>query len=82
MAVTRLLSRIREGDASASVEIPRIVYAELRGVARAIFAGRRGGHTLQPTALVHECWLKLDANLDPVEGRPTPSSSRARRCAE
>jgi len=35
------------------------VYAELRRVADAVMAGERGGHTLQPTALAHEVWLRL-----------------------
>ena len=40
-------------------ELPAQVYEQLRGLARARLASERPGHTLQPTALVHEAWLKL-----------------------
>lgn len=63
-SVTRLLGRIRAGDADASTELLPIVYAELRGLAAAVFSDQNPGHTLQPTALVHEAWLKLAPNLD------------------
>src|SRR5438105_5211679 len=39
-------------------ELPAQVYEQLRGLARARLASERPGHTLQPTALVHEAWLK------------------------
>ena len=53
------------GSCKAALE--EQLYAELSGLARRIFATERGDHTLQPTALVHEAWLRLDAgvaNLD------------------
>jgi RNA polymerase sigma factor (TIGR02999 family) len=68
-AVTHLLSRVRGGDAAASGELMGEVYAELRAVAGAVFSGRGAGHTLQPTALVHEAWFKLRGNLDSIEDR-------------
>ena len=46
-----------DGDASGALLTK--VYAELRTIARSKMAGERSGHTLQPTALVHEAWLRL-----------------------
>jgi RNA polymerase sigma-70 factor, ECF subfamily len=57
--VTRLLEAIREGDGSARTRLAVLLYTELRGLARYYFAGERAGHTLQPTALVHEAFLRL-----------------------
>ena len=41
------------------------IYRELRIIASALFRGERGNHTLQPTALVHEAWLRLHAHAVP-----------------
>jgi len=57
--VTRLLAAIQQGDARAGAELLPLVYAELRQLARAKMAREQPGHTLQPTALVHEAWLRL-----------------------
>jgi len=57
--VTRILSSIEQGDAKASEELLPLVYNELRRMAAHKMAGERPGQTLQPTALVHEAWLKL-----------------------
>jgi len=57
--VTRLLQRLREGEHSALDELMPLVYRELRGIAGAFMRRQRPGHTLQPTALVHEAFLKL-----------------------
>jgi len=46
-----------------------LIYQELRGLARAAFASQNRNHTLQPTALVHEAWLKLQGSLDRVRDR-------------
>lgn len=67
--VTVLLSRLREGEAGVVDQLLPLVYAELRGLAGAIFADQRPGHTLQPTALVHEAWLKLHGGLGTIEDR-------------
>lgn len=67
--VTLLLQRAREGDASASERLLPAIYDELHDVARGIFAGQRPGHTLQPTALIHEAWLKLVGNLGTTNDR-------------
>lgn len=57
--VTRLLERINEGDLEARDRLLEVVYARLRRMAGARMRGQRPGHTLQPTALVHEAWMKL-----------------------
>jgi RNA polymerase sigma factor (TIGR02999 family) len=57
--VTRILTDIEQGNAQATDELLPIVYNELRRMAAHKMAGERPGHTLQPTALVHEAWLKL-----------------------
>ncbi len=56
---TRLLSRIEEGDPLAAEQLLPIVYAELRSRAAAYFRSPAGNETLQPTALVHEAYLRL-----------------------
>ncbi len=56
---TRLLNRIQAGDEGATAELLPLLYDELKRIARENMARERGGHTLQPTALVHEAWLRL-----------------------
>lgn len=58
-AVTRLLCRIQEGDGAATDDLLPLVYAELRRLASARLKHEAQGHTLQPTALVHEAYLRL-----------------------
>ena len=57
--VTRILDRVQQGDPNAAAELLPHVYEELRKLAAHKMAGERPGHTLQPTALVHEAWLRL-----------------------
>lgn len=57
--VTQLLSAMAAGDAHASDELLPLVYEELRRLARSQMARESSGHTLQPTALVHEAYLRL-----------------------
>jgi RNA polymerase sigma factor (TIGR02999 family) len=57
--VTRILNAIQEGDPRAADELLPIVYQELRRLAAYKMASEAAGHTLQPTALVHEAWLRL-----------------------
>ncbi len=57
--VTRLLADWRQGDAHALGRLIPLVYAELRRRAAGQLARERGGHTLQPTALVHEALVRL-----------------------
>ncbi|MEM7245808.1 MAG: ECF-type sigma factor [Acidobacteriota bacterium] len=64
-----LLARLGEGDASAADELLPHVYAELRRLAGSYFRGESAGHTLQPTALVHEAYLQLAGNRTEWKGR-------------
>ena len=57
--VTRLLLAWNQGDDAALEELLPIVYAELRRLARGYMARERHGHTLQPTALINELYLRL-----------------------
>ena len=57
--VTRILTAIEQGDAKSTDELLPVVYNELRRLAAYKMANEPAGHTLQPTALVHEAWLKL-----------------------
>src|SRR5258706_12704897 len=68
--VTRILDRVQQGDPKAADELLPLVYEELRKLAAHKMANEASGHTLQPTALVHEAWLRI-ANQDQqhFEGR-------------
>ncbi len=57
--VTQLLQAAATGDSRAAAELLPLVYDELRRLAAHRLANERNGHTLQPTALVHEVWLKI-----------------------
>ena len=57
--VTKILSAIDHGDRKVSDELLPLVYNELRRLAAHKMAAEAPGHTLQPTALVHEAWLRL-----------------------
>ncbi len=57
--ITRMLQEMREGDPKAAEELLSHVYRELRTLAASKMANEAPGHTLQPTALVHEAWLRL-----------------------
>ena len=57
--VTRILDAVEEGDLAAAESLLPMVYAELKRIAAHKMAGERSGHTLQPTALVHEAYLRL-----------------------
>ena len=56
---THILERLEQGDPKAAAELLPIVYSELRRLAVSRLAGESGTQTLQPTALVHEAWLRL-----------------------
>jgi RNA polymerase sigma factor (TIGR02999 family) len=60
--VTYILESIESGDAKAADELLPLVYAELRKLAAARMANESPNQTLQPTALVHEAWLRLTGN--------------------
>lgn len=57
--VTRLLAQWAQGDQKALTDLTPLVYRELRQLAAAYLRRERNGHTLQPTALVHEAYLRL-----------------------
>ena len=57
--VTHLLGSIEQGDTAAEQHLLETVYNELRKLATFKMAREAPGHTLQPTALVHEAWLRL-----------------------
>lgn len=57
--VTRILSAMEHGDLAAAEELLPLVYQELRRLAAAKLAHEKPGHTLQPTVLVHEAYLRL-----------------------
>ena len=57
--VTRILEQAQRGDPKAARDLLPLVYDELRHIAARRLAGEQNQHTLQPTALVHEAWLKL-----------------------
>lgn len=63
--VTVILESIRLGDAGAAEELLTLVYAELRRLAAQKMNREAPGHTLQPTALVHEAWLRLAGDKAP-----------------
>ena len=56
---TQILERVEHGDPKAASELLPIVYGELRRLAAQKMANEAAGHTLQPTALVHEAWMRL-----------------------
>jgi RNA polymerase sigma factor (TIGR02999 family) len=57
--ITRLLGEVRQGDAQALEQLLPLVYAELHYIAERHMSGERPDHTLQPTALVNEAFLRL-----------------------
>src|SRR5713226_4690203 len=68
--VTRILEAAQQGDPTAADQLLPLVYEELRRLAAHKMSNEAPGHTLQPTALVHEGWLRL-ARSEPQgwEGR-------------
>jgi len=63
--VTRILDAIQQGDSKAADELLPLVYQELRRLAAYKMASEAPGQTLQPTALVHEAWLRLGGEAQP-----------------
>ena len=64
--VTQILSKIEQGDPLAAEQLLPLVYEDLRRLAASELKREPAGHTLQPTALVHEAYLRL------VDGRSEP----------
>jgi RNA polymerase sigma-70 factor (ECF subfamily) len=67
--VTRLLGELGKGQKEAINQLLPLVYDELHRLARGYFRRERGEHTLQPTALVHEAYLRLVDQRAPMESR-------------
>ena len=63
--VTQVLKAVEAGDPRAAEELLPCVYAELRSLARSLMAKAPPGNTLQPTALVHEAYLRIVGDQDP-----------------
>jgi RNA polymerase sigma factor (TIGR02999 family) len=63
--VTQILQQIESGDPSAAEQLLPLVYKELRRLAASRLSQEKPGQTLEPTALVHEAWLRL------VDGEPS-----------
>ncbi len=57
--LTKIFEAVESGDAQAGEMILPLAYEELRRIAANKMAGERAGHTLQPTALVHEAYVRL-----------------------
>ena len=70
-AITALLARARLGEAGALDELLPLVYQELHRLAQSVLQRERPGHTLQPTALLHEAFLRL------LGGQPPAFADRA-----
>ena len=64
--VTLLLNDVEQGDPNAAEKLLQLVYDELRHLASAKMAQQAPGQTLQPTALVHEAWLRLVGDKNPT----------------
>jgi RNA polymerase sigma factor (TIGR02999 family) len=62
---THVLERAEQGDPKAAGELLPMVYEELRRLAAQKMAREAAGHTLQPTALVHEAWMRLGGSEAP-----------------
>src|SRR5262245_6704413 len=56
---TQLIKRVAAGDPAAAAELLPLLYGELHAVAERMMRKQAPGHTLQPTALIHEAWMKL-----------------------
>ena len=63
--VTQILREIRDGKQQSGEQLLSLVYTELKRIAAQKMAGEAPGNTLQPTALVHEAWMKLVGEGDP-----------------
>lgn len=67
--VTRILNAIDAGDTQAASQLLPLVYEELRNLAAAQMARENPGQTLQPTALVHEAYIRLVGSTDQARWR-------------
>jgi RNA polymerase sigma factor (TIGR02999 family) len=68
--ITQILREIRDGNQDGAAQLLSLVYTELKRIAAQKMAGEAPGNTLQPTALVHEAWMKLVGDGEvPFENR-------------
>src|SRR5262249_58905341 len=65
--LTQILSAVAAGDPQAAADLLPLVYGELRKLAAARLADEKPGQTLQPTALVHEAYLRLVGGGQPQD---------------
>jgi RNA polymerase sigma factor (TIGR02999 family) len=65
VSITTMLDALEQGDVQAAEEVFPMVYQELRRLAAWKMNGEAAGHTLQPTALVHEAWIRLFGQNNP-----------------
>ena len=77
--VTRLLEAAHSGDRQAAAELLPLVYDELRKLAAVRMAAEPAGHAFQPTALVHEAYLRLVGPVDGLSGKRKASYVRRKR---
>ena len=63
--IERLLIEVRDGHEGADARLFEAVYAEMRRIAGSCFRGVRADHTLTPTAVVHEAWMRLSGGTSP-----------------
>jgi RNA polymerase sigma factor (TIGR02999 family) len=63
--VTRILQEIADGNQESAEQLLALVYTELKRIAAQKMAGEAPGDTLQPTALVHEAWMRLVGDGEP-----------------
>ena len=81
--VTQILERLNRGENGAADELLERIFEELHALARSHMRGQRPEHTLQPTALVHEAYLRLFRGTElgfKDRGHFLRSASRAMRC--
>ncbi len=64
--ITRIFDRVSQGEPAAAEELWRLVYDELRRIAAVKMSQEAPPQTLQPTALVHEAWLRLGGDAQPT----------------
>ena len=62
--IKRLLKAVSDGDSDASEKLFPIVYSELHRLAAGYMSRERANHTLQPTALIHEAFLRLTESAE------------------
>jgi DNA-directed RNA polymerase specialized sigma24 family protein len=79
--VTEILEAMSGGEVTAAERLLELVYAELRSIAVYRMAQESPGHTLQPTALVHEAWMRIQGHAtNPGRVGPAKAGAEAGLC--